>query len=99
LIPAAKVYDLPDAEWAALAEKMEQYRRKVEIDMVPAMNEVSQEISRLESTVVDLQSREANRRRDLSNTVQQVALVLYVLSAVLALYGKWLEARKPRGTA
>jgi hypothetical protein len=67
--------------------------------MVPAMNEVSQEISRLESTVVDLQSREANRRRDLSNTVQQVALVLYVLSAVLALYGKWLEARKPRGTA
>jgi hypothetical protein len=95
-IPRSNIDTLPAPDWAALEEKFERYRREVEIDMIPNMNNASQQLAQLESKVVAFQREEADRRRALASRVEQAALILYGGSALLALYGKWLDARKPK---
>ena len=92
---AGDVYEISDSRWEAVADAIREYRKVVEIDLVPEQNRVSEAIVELHLEVLDHQRAELARRNRLYKLVGRIALALYVLSAVLALYGKWLDARYP----
>lgn len=90
------VYKIDDTVWNKVSAAIEEHIKLVEIKLIPEENRISSAIADLELRILDGQRKELSRRRAISTIVKRLAFALYVISAVLALYGKWLEVRYPR---
>jgi hypothetical protein len=66
--------------------------------MIPDQNRESKRLADLELEIVKLQRGEADRRKSDASIVWRTAFVLYIASAALAVYGKWLEVKYTKKT-
>ena len=93
---AGDIYQIDDAAWNIVEAAIEEHHELAEIKLIPEQNRISREIADLESRILNDQRQELSRRSAVSIVVKRVAFALYVTSAILALYGKWLDVRYPQ---
>lgn len=93
------IYQIDDNDWSLIENAIKEHRELTEIKLIPEQNRISTEIANLESKILTNQQQELVRRNHISRRVKRLAFFIYITSALIALYGKWLEIKYPRISA